>query len=300
MWEKGQPWRTVDCIDVAFFPQLKAVAPRAVPPATDVNAWGTIADDAHNSTSDHYPHYCDALGPIAVVCACDWPHAPELGLDNHVITEALRQSRDPRIKYVIFGGRIFSSYATSSRKAWEWGPYSGTTDMHTTHAHMSIVAAAIADSTAPWQIGAPDMNTDQDLMLRQLWLIARAARWNWAPTRAEYLARGGDPAAWDYAGGVGNNDATKTLLAIGPKLDLCLSRLDVTQSELDDIRSRVDIDATELTAIEAAARVGAAGAADDIVARVLAGLPEGMLTKDDVEAAVRDAFAGGLAPDGVT
>jgi hypothetical protein len=63
------------------------------------------------------------------------------------------------------------------------------------------------------------------------------------------------------------------------------------------IASRVDVDPAELDAIRQAAREGATSAADDIVARVLAGLPEGTLTRDDVEQAVRDAFAGGLAPD---
>lgn len=63
------------------------------------------------------------------------------------------------------------------------------------------------------------------------------------------------------------------------------------------IATRVDIDATELAAIETAARAGAAAAADDVVARILAGLPESALTRADVEAAVRSVL-GGL--DGAT
>jgi hypothetical protein len=161
VWQKGQPWRTVDSIDGALFPQLKAAAPRAVPPATPVTSWGTIADGAHDAASDHYPHFYVVLGSMAVVCACDWPHAPALGLDNHVVCEAMRRSRDPRIKYLIFDGRMFSSYPTSTRKAWEWGPYSSTTDMHREHAHLSVVAAAVADVTAPWSIGVDDVTPEE-------------------------------------------------------------------------------------------------------------------------------------------
>lgn len=55
------------------------------------------------------------------------------------------------------------------------------------------------------------------------------------------------------------------------------------------IAAKVDVDADELAAITAAARAGAEagvlGIADDLVAAILAGLPEGTLTRDDVEAA---------------
>lgn len=59
----------------------------------------------------------------------------------------------------------------------------------------------------------------------------------------------------------------------------------------------VDLDPDELALIQTAAQAGAAAAADDIVARVLAGLPEGTLTKDDVEAAVRQVLLTGAAPE---
>lgn len=75
------------------------------------------------------------------------------------------------------------------------------------------------------------------------------------------------------------------------------ARPNILMAMVRAIAARVDIDAAELAAIEAAAKAGAASAADDIVARVLAGLPAGTLTPATVEQAVRDAFAGGLAPD---
>lgn len=71
------------------------------------------------------------------------------------------------------------------------------------------------------------------------------------------------------------------------------------------IAEHVDVDPAELAAIEAAAQAGAqagfAAAADDFVARILAGIQQGAdLTPtqmEQVEQAVRDAFAGGLAPE---
>jgi hypothetical protein len=57
------------------------------------------------------------------------------------------------------------------------------------------------------------------------------------------------------------------------------------------------IDAEELAKIEQAARAGVLGSVDELAAAVVAHLPAGTLTADDVENAVRAAFAGGLAPD---
>jgi hypothetical protein len=51
------------------------------------------------------------------------------------------------------------------------------------------------------------------------------------------------------------------------------------------------LDDTELAKIEAAARAGILGSVDDLVAAVVAKLPDTALTKDDVEAAVREVFA---------
>lgn len=137
-------WRLVRSLDT-LRSQVRAAAPRAVPPATPASAWGTIGDTAHTSTSDHAPHVYSALGSTPVVCAHDFPHAPALGLDGGRFAEALRQSRDPRIAYVIFNGRIFSSTNTP----WVWRAYTGS-DRHETHWHVSTVRTAAADDTRPW------------------------------------------------------------------------------------------------------------------------------------------------------
>jgi hypothetical protein len=58
------------------------------------------------------------------------------------------------------------------------------------------------------------------------------------------------------------------------------------------------ISTAELEQITAAAREGAAAAADELVGAVMAKLPlDQALSREDVEQAVRDAFSGGLAPD---
>lgn len=112
-------------------------------------------------------------------------------------------------------------------------------------------------------------------------------------TPAQFLTLLKDPAvdmhlrgtAWRYVGG----GIPKGMSTLGVLNEL------VATSRL--LAEKVDIDPAELEQIRAAAREGAASAGDALVAAVLAKLPPGTLTRDDVEAAVRDAFAGGLAPD---
>lgn len=148
-WQQGQPWRVVASLD-RLRDQIRAYAPRSVPPATDPNAWGAIGDTAHESTSDHFPHYYTALGATAVVCARDFPHAPGLGLDGGAVTETLRRSRDLRLGYIIFNRRI-----TGPNHGWAWDSYSGS-DPHDTHFHISTVHTAAADDPRPWTLPAGD------------------------------------------------------------------------------------------------------------------------------------------------
>jgi hypothetical protein len=104
---------------------------------------GTIGDAAHAARkSDHNPN---AAG---VVTAMDLTNDPAGGLDALKLAEALRHSRDPRIKYVIHAGRIFSAKV----QPWVWRPYLGA-DAHQHHVHVSVDAdPALYDSTAPWKI----------------------------------------------------------------------------------------------------------------------------------------------------
>lgn len=163
-WQRGQAWRVVNSLQT-LNAQLRERYARAAPPATPATSWGSIADDAHSSSSDHYPHFYAALGSMAVVCARDFPHAASLGMDAGQITEALRLSRDPRIAYVIFAGRIFSS----TTQPWVWRPYSGS-DGHWTHFHVSTVHTAAADDSRPWALpGGTMTGTDMELSTPTGW-----------------------------------------------------------------------------------------------------------------------------------
>lgn len=159
-WTRGHPWRVVESLQV-LNAQIRTTYPQAVPPATPVTSWGSVADGAHNAASDHYPHFFDVLGLVAVVLARDFPHAPKLGLDAHKLAEVLRKSRDPRISYIISNGRI-----TGPGRDWRWDTYHGS-DPHDTHIHVSVVHSKAADDRRPWQIGEePDMDATQAKQLR--------------------------------------------------------------------------------------------------------------------------------------
>lgn len=135
-------WRLAESLD-----QLRDQINTAWPGRSKTSD-GTIGDAAHATrASDHNP---DENG---VVRAIDLTEDLTVGLSMNAVAEEIRLSRDPRVKYVIHEGRMFSSYATSTRKAWEWGPYSGT-NSHKTHMHVSTVSTpTLYDDRRPWQIG---------------------------------------------------------------------------------------------------------------------------------------------------
>lgn len=101
---------------------------------------GWIGDSAHAARkSDHNPNGAD------VVQALDITHDPARGVDTWAMAEVLRINRDPRIKYVISNGRIFSSARAVELKqaqgpAWVWRPYSG--NKHDKHIHVSVLDGA--------------------------------------------------------------------------------------------------------------------------------------------------------------
>jgi len=106
---------------------------------------GSIGDAQHAaSTSDHNPWVvADGMG---VVTAIDITHDPAQGCDCALLAERLRQARDPRIKYVIWNRRIFSSV----RQPWVWRSYSGA-NPHAHHIHVSVSAQpALFDDALPW------------------------------------------------------------------------------------------------------------------------------------------------------
>jgi hypothetical protein len=103
---------------------------------------GLIGDAAHckgpgwTGKSDHCLNISD--GKVRVVTAMDLTHDKANGCDCGSITEAIRQSRDSRVKYVIFDGRWFRSYDKGSVTAWTWTPYPGK-NPHSGHLHISVL-----------------------------------------------------------------------------------------------------------------------------------------------------------------
>jgi murein L,D-transpeptidase YcbB/YkuD len=115
---------------------------------------GTIGDAAHSSrSSDHNPWVKDA--GVGVVTALDITHDPRNGVDCDAIAEALKASRDLRIKYVIWNRRIWTP-----AKAQAWRSYTGA-NPHDKHVHISVVATKNRyDDTKPWAWGAAKPNAD--------------------------------------------------------------------------------------------------------------------------------------------
>lgn len=103
---------------------------------------------------------------------------------------------------------------------------------------------------------------------------------------------------WQYDGrGIGENNGTTVKKST-------LAYFDELLRTVRTIAAQVGIDPAELLAIQEAAERGAAEAladsVDDIITGVLAGLPEGTLTKADVEQAMRNVLVHGTAsvPEG--
>lgn len=113
-------------------------------PNRDKSWDGTIGDANHASrNSDHNPWVDDG-----VVTAMDITHDPKHGVDSYEMAEELRQSRDPRIKYIISNRKI----ASSTTQPWKWRKYTGS-NPHDHHVHISVKSERrYYDDDAPWEI----------------------------------------------------------------------------------------------------------------------------------------------------
>lgn len=113
-------------------------------PIRDKSSDGSIGDENHASrSSDHNPWVDDG-----VVTAIDITHDPRNGFDSYKFADFLREIRDPRIKYVISNGRIFSSEVS----AWTWRKYSGS-NKHDHHVHISVLPRkGLYDDSHPWDL----------------------------------------------------------------------------------------------------------------------------------------------------
>lgn len=118
---------------------------------------GFIGDKAHQQRqSDHNPWVIDTRLHIGVVTAGDFTHDPHHGLDCNNLVAGIVQSRDHRVKYIIWNGRMWRSYdkkiGTTVIRAWAPAEYTGES-RHDKHAHVSVNPdPADYDETGPWRI----------------------------------------------------------------------------------------------------------------------------------------------------
>jgi len=113
-------------------------------PNRDKRSDGSIGDAKHSSRkSDHNPN------EAGVVCALDIDKDLSNTVTVETVVNALVASRDPRIKYLIWRGRILSSTASP----WTWRKYTGANG-HFEHLHISVGPSAVLyDDPSPWAIG---------------------------------------------------------------------------------------------------------------------------------------------------
>jgi hypothetical protein len=139
-------WRIAQSLDV-LLKQINELYPKR-----SKTSDGGIGDAAHASrSSDHNPWVRD--GGAGIVTARDFTNDPVNGVASEVLAEALRASRDKRLKYVISNRRIFSGSGQKS-PAWQWRPYRGS-NPHIKHAHVSVKSSkAEYDSPALWDLSA--------------------------------------------------------------------------------------------------------------------------------------------------
>lgn len=111
----------------------------------------TIGDTNHSTNPDVTQHAPDDGGSQpgddkGEVDAADFMRGHGVSAaDLETLFQGLHNSRDPRILYVIYNGRIFSSVV----KPWEIRAYSGR-DKHTGHLHLSV-NDKFNDNTSDWQ-----------------------------------------------------------------------------------------------------------------------------------------------------
>ena len=150
-----QRWRAAKCL-LALRDQVNQMAP-----SRNKSSDGIIGDIHHcggQHHSDHCPNVAD--GNVGVVTALDITHDPAHGCDSGQLVEAIRASRDSRIKYLIWNRRIANSLPQHGQPAWAWREYSGS-NPHDRHCHISVKPIKDGpegyDTTSAWSIRQEEM-----------------------------------------------------------------------------------------------------------------------------------------------
>lgn len=138
-----KPWRLAKALD-KLRSQINALAPHRSKISD-----GGLGDQAHRArVSDHNP---DNLGRV---CAFDFTHDPVNGCDGNTLSQAL--INDPRVKYVIWKGRIWKA------RTGKWEMYRGA-NPHNHHVHISVTPVG-ADDDREWELNAGTKPLSQPVM----------------------------------------------------------------------------------------------------------------------------------------
>ena len=87
-----------------------------------------------------------------MVTAMDITHDPGHGCNSETLAEAIRASKDARVKYIISNRKIANFAAVGGAAPWDWRPYTGA-NPHDKHVHISVRPQKTAyDSTVAWEI----------------------------------------------------------------------------------------------------------------------------------------------------
>ncbi|MGO8371114.1 hypothetical protein ACC808_22060 [Rhizobium ruizarguesonis] len=143
--ESKEDWRAAKSL-LVLRNQINRMAPRRRKESD-----GIIGDAAHQSrSSDHNPWVIDE--GKGVVTAMDITHDPRNNCSAERIAAAIRDSRDTRVKYIIWNRRIAYSKKVGSGAPWIWLAYTGD-NPHTEHIHISVKPEKLAyDSERAWHI----------------------------------------------------------------------------------------------------------------------------------------------------
>ena len=251
--------------------QLRAEVNTAFP-NRDKRSDGTIGDAAHSATvSDHNPH---ANGRVD---ALDIDEDLRAGLDLDHLAEHLRKRKDPRIKYVIYEGRMLRSYPKPGIPAWTWAPYTGS-NAHMIHMHISVNDDR-ADDTRSWGVTRSVLEGQEVALTSadKAWIASqlvesdkRTSSWVW--TRFAYVAGGTSFAAMfrDLYFRVNRyldskNSETLTIVrGIAGEQAGAVEQLDAIATDVDELEATVQAQAAVLT--EALAQEGIAIAPEQLEA----------------------------------
>jgi len=112
---------------------------------------GFIGDERHQTrNSDHNPWVLD--NGVGVVTAFDITHNLTIGCDCNKIVDSLVDSKDPRIKYIIWNRQIINHDRVGNTASWIKRPYGGQ-DPHTGHLHLSVLPdKRFYDEKTEWKV----------------------------------------------------------------------------------------------------------------------------------------------------